>query len=370
MNTQAKSEFEISAEYLGPVFSLDGKLTKNGQNLVFARNGTGKSFLSRAFRYLDLHGQGKELDNAPRNLVSDEAPDGKGTFSFGRGTNAMGSIQLEKVGGQSTALLNDTIFHVFSEDFVQEELREQEYNLGDEIENQIAVDSTNIQLNEAQAALSKSESAAQSKFDTLKDSFEKERAAQLIDKAGVRKQLKEYDALSFEGLLAKYPEKPEPAEKSFADILKGLDSLKAIPAEPAYPKAVDIIGLEDIDLSALSESLNKVTSPSSVSEAIKNKIDAHRDFFKTGVDIVDQEHRTSCPFCEQGITATDPKAVIDAYVEYFSDEEAKHKSGLRRFSGALINKEKQLVETETKLARQKTRYDALKVYLPSRACRG
>ncbi|KGJ03138.1 hypothetical protein IT41_15005 [Paracoccus halophilus] len=118
-------------------------------------------------------------------------------------------------------------------------------------------------------------------------------------------------------------------------------------------------------MSALAGSLNRVTSPSSVSEAVKQKIDTHRDFYKTGVDIIDQEHLAICPLCEQGITAPDPKAVIDAYVEYFSDEEAKHKSELRRFYGALNNKEKQLSETENKLARQKSRYDTLKVYLPS-----
>ena len=365
MNTAPNPKFSISAQYLGPVFSLNGELTKNAQNLVFARNGTGKSFLSRAFRYLDLYGQGVALDNAPRNLVSDESSDGKGAFSFGRGADAMGSLQLEKAGDQSTAQLNDTIFHVFSEDFVQEELREQEYNLDGEIENQIAVDSTNIQLKEAQEALAKAESDAQSAFDTLKSGFGKGKASQLIDKAGVRKQLKEYGALSFEGLLAKYPEKPQPPEKSFTDILKDLDSLKSIPAEPIYPEAVDAIGLDDIDLKALVDILNKVTSPSSISETIKKKIDAHRDFYKTGVDIIDQEHLSSCPFCEQGITASDPKSVIDAYVEYFSDEEAKHKLELRGFYAALNNKERQLTETENELARQKSRYDTLRAYLPS-----
>ena len=61
MNTAPNPKFSISAQYLGPVFSLNGELTKNAQNLVFARNGTGKSFLSRAFRYLDLYGQGLSL---------------------------------------------------------------------------------------------------------------------------------------------------------------------------------------------------------------------------------------------------------------------------------------------------------------------
>jgi len=344
---------------------LNGELTKNAQNLIFARNGTGKSFLSRAFRYLDLHGQDISLENAPRNLISDESPDGRGAFSFGRGTNILGSLQLDKVEGQTIAQLNDSIFHVFSEEFVQEELREQEYNLNGKIENQISIDSVNIQFKEVQKELTKAKSIKQSAFDTLVQNFDKAKIAQLIEKAGIRRQLKEYVEMNFAGFLVKYSKKPEPQGKGFVEILKDLDSLKAIPAEPLYPDSMDAIGFEDIDLIAISDSIDRITSPSSVSEIIKQKIDAHRDFYKTGVDIIDQKHLASCPFCEQGITAPDPKVVIDAYVEYFSDEEAKHKSELRRFYGALNNKERQLSETENKLARQKSRYDTLKVYLPS-----
>lgn len=365
MSTPANPKFAISAAYLGPVFSLDGELTKNAQNLVFARNGTGKSFLSRAFRYLDMYGQGAPIDGAPINLVSDESPDGKGAFSFGRDTNVMGSLNVDKISDQAVAQVNNTIFHVFSEDFVQEELREQQYSLNGEIENQITVDSANIQLKDAQDALTKAGSAEESALSALGAEFDKEKVAQLIDKAGVRKQLKEYASLNFDGLLRTYLEKPEVPEKTFATILKDLDALKSIPAEPLYPETVDPIRLDDLDLTALASSLDRITSPSSVSESLKQKIETHRDFYKTGVEIIDHEHLNSCPFCEQSIAAPDPRAIIDAYVEYFSDEEAKHKSELRGFYGALNGKEKQVSEAETKLIRQQARYDALKVYLPS-----
>lgn len=96
MNTPPKPAFAISANFLGSVFSLDGELPKNAQNLIFARNGTGKSFLSRAFRYLDIHRQDKSLDDTSRNLVSDESPNGKGAFSYSRGSDIMGSLNLDK----------------------------------------------------------------------------------------------------------------------------------------------------------------------------------------------------------------------------------------------------------------------------------
>lgn len=366
MNTLAKPKFSISAKYLGPVFSLDGELTKNAQNLVFARNGMGKSFISRAFRYLDLHGQGKALDDAAHNLVSDESTDGKGSFAFSRGTDAMGTLQLEKTGEIAAAQVTDTIFHVFSEDFVQEELREQKYNPDGEIENQIAVDSANIQLKDAQDAREKAQADEQTAAKALQDKFDSERKSELIDKAEIRKQLKEYGALSFERLLENYPESPVVPDQSFADILKDLDNLKAIPAEPTYPQTVDPIETEDIDLEAIAESLQRITSPSSVSEAIKKKIDAHHSFYEAGVAIVNNEHRKTCPFCEQGITAPDPKVIIDAYVDYFSDEEEKHKSELRGYYGALKHKEDALTLIETQLARQRSHYDALKLYVPSK----
>lgn len=366
MNTTPRQDFSVSARHLGPIFSLDGELTKNAQNLIFARNGTGKSFLSRAFRYLDLQGQGKEIDDAARNLVSDESPDGKGAFSFFRGANAMGTLQLDKNGGNVSVNIAGTIFHVFSEDFIHEELREREYAIDGEIGNQISVDSENIKLRDAQDALRKAVEDELAAVSALREKYEKEKLAELHEKAGINKQLKEYRALSLDGLLERFIEKPDPPAQTLAELLKDLDSLKAIPAEPAYPASLNLIKSDDIDLGTLQVSLQRMTSPSSVSEDIKKKIDAHHSFYEVGARIIRDDHRSTCPFCEQGVTDTDPKAVIDAYIAYFEDEEEKHKSELREFYSKFNQKESELKDAEAQLARQKSRYDALKCFVPSK----
>lgn len=366
MNTSQKPNLSISARYLGPIFSLDGELTKHAQNLIFARNGIGKSFLSRAFRYLDLKSQDKDIADAAYNLVSDESADGKGAFSFSRGTNVMGTLQLEKNGSSVTASVTDTIFHVFSEDFVHEELREREYEIDGEIENQISVDSENIKLKDAQETLEKAVAAKQTATSALREKYEKKKLSELHEKAGIYKQLKEYKTMSLDGLLQRFADKTAPPEQGFADILKDLDNLKAIPAEPAYPDSLDLIRSDDLDPGALEASLQKVTSPSSVSEDIKKKIDTHHSFYETGAKIVQDDHRSTCPFCEQGITNPGPKAIIDAYIAYFEDEEEKHKAELRGFLSRLNQKETELKDVETQLARQKSRYDALKRFVPSK----
>ena len=365
MNTQPKQSFGISAKYLGPVFSLDGTLTKNAQNLIFARNGTGKSFLSRAFRYLDTHRQGGVLDDAARDLVSDESPDGKGSFSFSRGTDLMGTLSLEKGGNKATAQLSDMIFHVFSGDFVQEELREREYYLDGQIENEIAIDSANIQLQDLQSALEQAEKAERDATRDLQLTFDSEKDSELIGKAGVRRQLKEYASLRLEGALTNFTSKPPTPHQTFVDILRDLDQLKAIPSEPTYPQRVDPLEVDDVDLDSLKASLIRPTSPSSVSEQIKKRIETHHAFYETGVAIVLEEDRDRCPFCEQGISSPDPKAIIDAYVNYFADEEEKHKSALRTYYSILKQVEARLTQRENLLDLQKTQYDSLKRHLPS-----
>ncbi|MEP2759834.1 AAA family ATPase [Parvibaculum sp.] len=366
MDTQAKQKFSISARYLGPVFSLDGEVTKHDQNLIFARNGTGKSFLSRAFRYLDLHSDDREIDEAAGCLVSDESPDGKGEFTFRRGTQILGSLRLEKNEAVATASVSDAIFHVFSEDFVQEELREKRYTLDGDIENQIAVDSENIKLDEAKKALLKAQTDERQAAKELQDDYEKKKVSELHEKAGINKRLTEYRNLDLEALVVRFPEKPGLPERSFAEILKDLDRLKSLPSEPDYPEAVGSLSTNDVDIEAIRKALQKVTSPSSVSETIKQKIETHHNFYETGLKIIHDEGRSTCPFCEQGIGVPDAKVIIDTYVEYFSNEEEKHKSELRAFYKGLKTKEDEVSHLETRISRQIARYDALKHYIPSK----
>ena len=366
MNTAPKPSFALSAQFLGPVFSLNAEITKYAQNIIFARNGIGKSFLSRAFRYLDKHGQEIELTDAARNLVSDEAPDGKGTFSFSRGTNVLGSLQLEVATNNATAQLSDTIFHVFSDDFVQEELRERKYTINGEIENQISVDSDSIKLTDAKNALENAQAEKKQTSEELRATFGQEKLEELNVKAGVYKQLKEYKELDFETQILNSTKKPNLPDPRFSDILRDLDSLKAIPSDPAYPEDITPIMTENIDFVALRATLERITSPSSVSDEIRQRIESHHEFYQAGTNIVQNEDRATCPFCDQDIVAADPKSIIDSYIEYFSDEEEKHKSELRTCYGTLKSKERDVKHLERQISRQKTRYDELKRFVPSR----
>ena len=81
--------------------------------------------------------------------------------------------------------------------------------------------------------------------------------------------------------------------------------------------------------------------------------------------IVNDGHRADCPFCEQSLANPEPKAVVDAYIEYFNDAEEKHKSELRLLYSELNGVENVVKELEYKLTGQKSQFDVLKAFLPS-----
>lgn len=236
MSTPGKTPISIRAEFLGPVFSLDAQLGAANQALIFARNGTGKSFLSRAFRYLDLHGQQQDITDAPSCLISEESVDGKGLFSISRGDATLGELHLEH--SKATATIEDTIFHVFSEDFVQDELRERQYIIDGTIENQIAIDRGDIRQQELTEQLKQLEESIVKKYKELHDELDAARTLQLQKRAAVNRSLKEYVELTADRLVSKYKARPDSLDIAFTEILRDLATLRSLPLDPQYPSAI------------------------------------------------------------------------------------------------------------------------------------
>ena len=371
MNTPSRDKLNIEVGHLGPILFLNGDLSSKRQNLIFARNGVGKSFLSRGLRFLDRWRAGENIDEAANSLVSDESPDGKGYLTISQGTETLGKLFLQKKdnvnetdGGVFPEVNPERIFHVFSEDFVSKELREKHFTPDGKIENQIAVDSENMKLEEAQNAVEVTEKAEAAELDNLKKIFESSKLSSVHNKAGVNKNLTEYRNLILEDVLSRWSNKPTPPKQSFAEILNDLKNLKSIPLDPIYPEPVDSIDVNDIEFEKISESIQRITSPSTVSQIIKQKIEANREFFEKGTKLL-ESNEDECPYCEQSVNASPTAATIKAYIAYFNDEEALHKSDLRRFWKALNDKKLKVQELVSHIANQRDRFDTLKRSLPS-----
>ena len=149
MNTPAtqKPTLTISAQHIGPIISLEARLSDNKQNLIFARNGTGKSFLARSLRLLDERAlEGVAPKDMPELLVSEEAPKKQGTFSLYEDAVCIGSIGLNCVNKTVNFSVPHYIFHVFSEDYVDYHLRQKSFELDGEINHEIIIGQENLEL--------------------------------------------------------------------------------------------------------------------------------------------------------------------------------------------------------------------------------
>ena len=361
------SNYKLFAQHLGPILSMQkGELSKKRRNLIFARNGTGKSFLSRAFLYLDRHGQGEDINKAAYYLVSEESTNGTGSFKFTCGNEILGELKLTKGTGENdsracASIPSGTIFHVFTNDFVQAELRNREFEIDGHIEKQIILAKDNIELSEKETELEKAQGEKDATKNDVEEKFNKEKNTKLVNKAEIRRSLREYSELNLNDVETLFEKKPLFPDPSLRTIIEQLEKLKSIPANIDKPNDVDLV---EFDIADIDTSLKKPISPSSVADDIKDRISRDQEFYEKGLKIIDSDGSDTCPFCEQGITSADPRAIIDAYMKYFDDAESKHKNKLKEFDEALKRLRSSIDNFMNLTFKQKSKFDKLKAYIP------
>lgn len=364
MSTPPTPPLQITAQCLGPVNKLDASLSKNAQNLIYARNGTGKSFLTRALRFLDLHAQGKDTANAAFDLVSEESATTQGSFSIRQGPTVLGSLDLQLNNQRVTPNTYDRIFHVFSTEFVHEELLQRNYDLDGRIESEIQLDQTNISTKEIEQRIDQKQKDLSDGRSQLQKLLDKQKSDDLVGKALVNKQLREYSSITPDSVLS-LTAQPSLPEHGFKAILADLDALKSLPAEPDYPNSIDLLSISSDRLNGVDELLTKVTSPSSISEEIKQLVAANPDFFESGLKILKHKGDETCPFCRQDIAHPPAKDRIDLYLAYFADAEGKHKSALRTAWAEFKNLRTNLNAKVAVIAKEAVKFETLRKLIPS-----
>lgn len=354
----------LTATHLGPVASMDALLSKHAQNLIYARNGTGKSFLSRALRYLDLHAQGFDVTDAAFALVSEEAADSKGSFSLSKGGTNYGDLSLNCSGNSVKANSHNRIFHVFSEDFVHSELRQQNFDPDGNIENSIQLDQTNIDTKSIEAKIDIYREEIDIRKIEIGDILNSSKTDDLVGKASVRRQLTEFIALTAERLMA-VTIQPKLPDRSFKDVVSDLDSLKSIPADPKFPTAISRLQPATDSLNCIIKTIRKVTSPSTVSMEIKQKLGNNPEFFEKGIALLKQSETDNCPFCHQSIDHPSARDRIEMYLAYFADAEGKHKKELRSAWADATDMRTTIKDRFALISGEIIKYEALRKLIPS-----
>ncbi len=364
MNTPAttKPTLKISATHIGPIMSLDAPLSKNKQNLIFARNGTGKSFLARSLRLLDEDSlEGVTPKEMPELLVSEEAPSKQGTFQLYEDQDCIGSIGLNCLSQSVSFSAPRYIFHVFSEDYVDFHLRQKSFELDGEIKHEIIVGQENLTLDAKESEVA----SKKENLEVARRNFDEIFAAQkkkLQDDFSINASLGGFKSLTSNAFLDQSQSSDEQQPKTLVELLADFNKFKSLPNDPKMPLATELDGL-GLDWDAISSSLAKITSPSSVVEEVKSKIAADPSFFRSGLKLTTIS-ANACPFCTQSLTEA-AQLALSMYKEYFEDAEAKEKDTLVLLERSVKTARSKLTAWRTRYLTAKSNFDELKAFFPS-----
>ena len=147
---------------------LKQDLSTDKQNLIYARNGTGKSFIARALRFLDQTVYSRyEQTSIPDLLVSEESDDGTGSFQLYEGSDCIGSLELDTRSKTATRSEPSYIFHVFTEDYIDEEVRNRLEELDGEIQHEIIIGRENVELDQKELELDNKKTALRLRREAL-----------------------------------------------------------------------------------------------------------------------------------------------------------------------------------------------------------
>lgn len=327
---------------------------------IYASNGSGKTFLSKAFalyQKANTDPTGIEAREVKRLLAFGSET---GTFEFSiEGINPPippETLHL-KLSDSSIATIDAASkyrFHVFNSDYVKRNLEERSFLPNGEIPG-VILGGANIDLTDLEEQLSDRIQKIEQIRANVANCIEAAKGD--LATFGIRSNLTEYRELSEDNLLrVDY----SPSEIESFDVLVGkYEKLKALPDD-----LDDVRGLteyrDEISSDELLELLGSSHTLSSFAESFKAKFSQRKNFIESGLNFLDGDE---CPFCEQQLLP-DAFSLIDLYRAYIEDEESQITEKAHNLRRALSKKKKAIDQLKLEHGSVVGSFNSVRSFLP------
>ena len=163
MSNNKANYISLKIKNLGPLKNIDLNNEKIGalQPIIFAKNGSGKSFISRAFRLVELFQQNK-LPVSADNMISFEESKMDFYFKVYKQDEQGHDIEKQEFSvackqGNTPIVSNNSDWkvHVFNQDFIRDAVKQETFTLGSPVNGEIIVGEDNNEIHVLVAANSK-----------------------------------------------------------------------------------------------------------------------------------------------------------------------------------------------------------------------
>ncbi|MCK9151380.1 AAA family ATPase [Methanobacterium alcaliphilum] len=306
-------EINLDLKNLGPHVDLNfSDKTSSIKMGIFANNGLGKTFISRAFRLASPLCNVKSTNHL---LTTNE---NKGKFIFKIDHKKQSAKKLEIIFKKdSKPLIKDNtgyLFHVFNREYVSENLESADFKPDDNISGYI-LGKTNIDVTKEKKELNDLLQDQKRIHKKMNNAIQK--AILELDDLKISKNTKEYKEVNFDKVIQNIEIKET---QSFDSLKEDHQKLKAM---PDGIKDINELSFH-IDISLIDEVeylLKTSFSKSNLNKQFVEDIKSKQDFIEHGINLYKFKDQ-HCPFCKQSLS-NDAINLINKYNKYIGDSEAK-----------------------------------------------
>ena len=313
---ERKFTVKLDVNNIGPHFgetklSFSDEVDSN-KAIIYATNGTGKSFISRAFRLTSAEKRLLPADD----LLTLGQPSGNLSFSIlDNGNEKKLSVGVERgiapIVTDSTGLL----FHVFNSDYVEENIKPRHFTPDGHIEGYI-LGKTQIDLTDEKRKEAEQDKELKN-ADKAIDSIIEDAQRQLREK-GVVPTTTEFALI--DKIRLRNSENVGKVE-AFEVIAGQLEALEKIP-ERIADVVTPVFHVDTSSFEGIEALLSTEYPSTDWDESFVADIKAHRAFIEDGLRQIDGDENPICPFCKQTIEG-DTLTLIRNYKSYLADKEAE-----------------------------------------------
>lgn len=318
-----KIKVHIGCQNIAPIENLASHFAVGALKIgVFANNGSGKTFISRLFRLMDYTraGSGEVDSDSTDYLLRLGCNSGKFNFQISDKTgNIVENMSFEVHKHKRPEIPNSYyIYHVFNQDYVEENIRVLDYEKDSNIQGYI-LGKSNIDLTDDEEKLK----GIKDSCENLKSQIEMSIQTYLnqkIDSIRDIRRLQEYgQLLNIEAILDSGNRQKPHCSKTIQELLVDYNKIKSVPDNLANISPVNNLTIKMDLFEQIIADLKKAYTLSSFSEDFKTKIRNKQTFIEDGLKLY---MGGICPFCEQEMT-TKSIALIDNYTKFLNDSEAQ-----------------------------------------------
>lgn len=305
----AKLKMDLSIKNIGPHENLNyqNNLSKI-QIGIYARNGEGKTFISRAFRAFEVNDA--EKNTYANYILNNQATTGSFSFSVG---DKQYSYAISKSGITDLKNDNSRIFYTFNSDYIKENFVASNYKLTGNINGYI-LGKDNIDLSQEKNKLESLKRKGLSIKQNIEDNISTIKS-ELIG-LGITKKQKSFQNITYDAL----------KEFQYNDILSFENAKLKLTGFNSLPENIMDIAILELKCmlyekrNEITDILNTEYTLNNFKESFRKDVQQKMNFIKEGVKYYDDKSR-KCPFCHQELNDTGIQW-INQYIAYVNDQES------------------------------------------------